>query len=201
MKLRSSVYGWKSVWMDIADELKGEFVDGTSVVTAKLPIEAKPWQVTMQMHSNALGKASETTVIAVPYLARDPFKFALRSSSTAEEMAKVLGLQDIVIGNSEFDKAFIIQGTNPQQVKEFFGNAQLRDKILSQKSINLSIVDHNHKHFGIKPPVGHNVLLFVEKGAINSFERLTSLHELMIQSLERLCHIEAASEDKPHYVL
>jgi hypothetical protein len=201
MKLRSSVYGWKSVWMDIADELKGEFVDGPSVVTAKLPIESKNWSVTMQMHANALGKTSETTVIAVPYVARDPFRFAIRSSSTVEEMAKVLGLQDIVIGNSEFDKAFIIQGTNQNQIKEFFGNAQLREKILSQKSVNLAIVDHHHKHFGITPPAGHNVLLFVEKGAINSFERLSSLHELMAHSLERLCQIEAASEDKPHYVI
>lgn len=201
MKLRSSVYGWKSVWMDIADELKGEFVDGTPVVKAKLPMAGKPWEVIMHMHSNALGKAGDTTVIAVPYVARDPFKFAIRNSNTVEEMAKVLGLQDIIIGNTEFDKAFIIQGNNPSLVKEFFGNAQLRERISQQKAVNLYVADHQHKHFNISPPKDHNVLVFHEKGAINSFERLTSLHELMTQVLERLCHVEAASEDKPQYAL
>ncbi len=200
MKLRSSVFGWKSVWMDLAEELKGEFIDGASLVTTKLPVLSKPWTVTLQMHSHSIGKGAETTVIAAPFVARDSFKFAIRNSNAVEEAAKILGLQDIVIGNSEFDKAYIIQGNKPDQVREFFANAQLRECILGQKSINLSIVD-NHKQFGIAPPKGVNVLTFIEHGAINSFERLTSLYELMAQSLARLCVIKVAHEEEPDYAI
>jgi hypothetical protein len=38
-------------------------------------------------------------------------------------------------------------------------------------------------------------LTFAEKGAINSFERLTSVLELMTRTIERLAHLEVATRD------
>jgi hypothetical protein len=148
------------------------------------------------MHSNPIGKSiAETTVIAVPYIPQHEFKLAIHNSSPIEEVAKIFGLQDIVIGESTFDKEFIVQGSNEQLLKELFADAPLRAAFLGQKSVNVSIVDHQHKLFGITPPRGVNVLTFAEKGAINSFERLTSVLELMTRTIERLAHLEVASRD------
>ena len=196
MKLRSSVFGWKSVWMDLADEMQGEFTDGTYVVSARLPLATRPWVAYMKMHSNPIGKSiAETTVIAIPYIPQHEFKLAIHNSSPIEEVAKIFGLQDIVIGEATFDKEFIVQGSNEQLLKELFADAPLRAAYLGQKSVNISIVDHQHKLFGITPPRGVNVLTFAEKGAINSFERLTSVLELMTRTIERLAHVEVASRD------
>jgi hypothetical protein len=196
MKLRSSVFGWKSVWMDLADEMQGEFTDGTYVVSARLPLATKPWVAYMKMHSNPIGKSiAETTVIAVPYIPEHEFKLAVHNSSPIEEVAKIFGLQDIAIGEPTFDKEFIIQGSNEQLLKELFADAPLRGLYLGQKSVNVSIVDHQHKLFGITPPRGVNVLTFAEKGAINSFERLTSVLELLTRTIERLAHLEVAARD------
>jgi hypothetical protein len=196
MKLRSSVFGWKSVWMDLADEMQGEFTDGTYVVSARVPLTAKPWVAYMKMHSNPIGKSiAETTVIAVPYIPQHEFKLAIHNSSPIEEVAKIFGLQDIVIGEPTFDKEFIVQGSNEQLLKELFADAPLRALFLGQKSVNVSIVDHQHKLFGITPPRGVNVLTFAEKGAINSFDRLTSVLELMTRTIERLAHLEVATSD------
>ena len=83
MKLRSSVFGWKSVWMDLAEELRGEFVDGTYLVSTRLPVHGRPWKISMQMHANPIGKGiAETTVIGLPYVAKGNFRFAIRNSST-----------------------------------------------------------------------------------------------------------------------
>ena len=116
-------------------------------------------------------------------------------------MAKIIGLQIVVNAHDDFDRNYIIQGNDHQLVKEFFGNAELRTQIQGQKTVNIAVVDRQNKHFGIAPPAGVHVLTFTEKGAINSFERLTSLYELMIESIERLCEIEAAAEHDPEYLI
>jgi len=198
MSLRSSVFGWKSVWMDFAEERRGEFVDGTNHVTVKVRIPSKPWTFSMRMLSNALGK-DETTIIATPYIARHPFKFAIRNSNSMEEFAKVLGLQDIVIGEPEFDKEYIIQGNNELLVKDFLADRGLRKAIQLQKAINLRIVDSRNNHFGITPPPHVDVLTFVEKGAINSFDRVTSLHDLFDGMLDRMAQLEFAAHQEPEY--
>jgi len=183
--------------MDLAEELQGEFVDGTYVVKTKLPVKDRPWTVTMTMHAHPIGKSiSETTVIALPYAPTDEFKFAVRNSSPIEEVAKLFGLKDILVGHAEFDRAFIIQGSNEALVKELFACSDVRSKVHAQKSVNLSIVDHQHKLFGMAPPKGVHVLTFAEKGAINSFDRLTSLMDLMVSIVDRLTHLEVAAHEK-----
>ena len=193
MKLRSSVFGWKSVWMDLADEMHGEFIEGTLLTQAKLPLATKPWTVHMKMHSHPIGKSiAETTVIALPYAPLHEFKMAVHNSSPIEEVAKVFGLQDVVIGDARFDKEFIVQGNSADLLRELFADANVREHMLGQKSLNLSIVDHQHKLFGINPPRGVNVLTFAEKGAINSFDRLNTIFEMMTVTIERLVHLEIA---------
>jgi hypothetical protein len=198
--LRSSVYGWKSVWMDLTDEMNGEFEDGTYAVKAKLPLAGTPLSLVLQMHTHPMGQAiSETTVLAVPFNFESEFLFAVHDSSAVEEVAKIMGLQDIVVGDAEFDKTYIIQGSDPRMVQQLFADSNLKARIRGQKSVNLSIADSRHKHFGITPPKGVGVLTFVEKGAVNSFERLTSLVELMTFTLERLQTLGVAAQDAPAY--
>jgi hypothetical protein len=199
--LRSSVYGWKSVWMDLTDEMNGEFEDGTYAVKAKLPLPGTPFSLAMQMHTHPMGQAiSETTVLAVPFNYFDnEFQFAVHNSSTVEEVAKILGLQDIVVGDADFDKTYIIQGSDPRTVQKLFSDSKFKMKIQEQKAVNLSIVDSRHKQFGITPPKGVGVLTFVEKGAVNSFERLTSLVELMALTLEHLQTFGVAAQEASAY--
>jgi hypothetical protein len=198
--LRSSVYGWKSVWMDLTDEMNGEFEDGTYAVKAKLPLAGTPLSLFMQMHTHPMGQAiSETTVLALPFNFENEFQFAVHNSSTVEEVAKILGLQDIVVGDADFDKTYIIQGSDPRLVQKLFSDSNFKMKIQEQKSCNLSIVDSRHKQFGITPPKGVGVLTFVEKGAVNSFERLTSLVELMALSHKHLQTLGVAAEAAPAY--
>jgi hypothetical protein len=200
MQLRSSIYGWKSVWMDLADERKGEFLDGGNVVTVRLPIADRPWKITFQMQAHPLGKSlTETTICAAPFVARHPFRFAIRNSRTIEELIKVLGMQDIIVGDEVFDKDYIIQGNHPEQVKEFFACPKLKEKIQSHNSMNLSIMDSRNNHFGISPPPHENVLAFVEKGTINSFSRISSLVDLMVGTLDRLHELSIAAPEEPSY--
>jgi hypothetical protein len=200
MKLRSSVFGWKSVWMDLAEEMNGEFTDSTYLTSAKLPLATKPWTVHMKMHAHPIGKSiAETTVIALPYAPLHELKLTVHNTSPIEEVAKIFGLHDITVGDPVFDKAFTVKGNNSVLLRELFADASLRELMLNQKSVNISIIDHQHKLFGIDPKPGLNVLAFAEKGAINSFDRLTSIFELLTAKIERLVHLEVAARESVAY--
>jgi hypothetical protein len=110
-------------------------------------------------------------------------------------------MQDIVIGDPEFDKDYIIQGNHPEHVIDFFNNTNVKDLIKQQSSINLSIMDSRNHQYGIAPPSHENVLLFVEKGTINSFDRNSSLFELMHHVMDHLHSLGVASFDQPGYVV
>ena len=138
MNLRSSVFGWKSVWMDLAEEMNGEFTESTYLTTAKLPLPTKPWTVQLKMHSHPIGKSiQETTVITLPYAPLQEFKLAVHNSSPIEEVAKIFGLQDVLVGDLVFDKAFIIQGNDSALLRELFADANLRRLILNQKYVQI----------------------------------------------------------------
>lgn len=199
MKLRSSVFGWKSVWMELADEAKGEFIDGPHVVTVRVPVPDKPWTITFKMHEHGIGKgAKQQTIVSVPYKAARDFGFAIRNKNWIEEAAKAFGLQDIVVGDEEFDPEYIIQGNDEKLVRSLFSSQPLKDQIVAQKAVRINV---NKDASQLAPfgnvPAGVHVLAFTEEGAINSFDRLTSIYKLLVATLDEMCRIGATSHTDP----
>jgi len=195
--LRSSVYGWKSVWLELADEVKGEFIDSTTA-PVKVRIPMAPWTVTMEMHETT-GK--KQTRILLPFKYKSDFAFAIHNRNWIEDAQKTFGLQDIIVGFADFDRDFIIQGSEERTVKTLFANEPLRDQITAQKEVRLGLYrDKNAlKQFGKVPP-GIHVLAFEENHAINSFERLVSLLELVRTTMAQLCELNIANQQDPDFV-
>lgn len=202
-KLRSSVFGWKSVWMDLAEETNGEFADGPTGVTCRVPLKETPWTLTIKMNEHSLPPAPKRqTIIAAPYRAQGNFSFALHNKTWYEEAAKPFGLQDIEIGVPDFDAEYIIQGSDPELVRQLLGSSTLRQMIQDQKHVRLAVYkDSAHlSQFG-SVPAGIHVLEFREDAEINSFERLAGLGELLSATLEQLCRIGVAAKANPGFVI
>ena len=199
MKLRSSVFGWKSVWMELADEHGGEFIDGKDT-TMRIPLKECPWTLTFRHHETGLSHPH--TSVAAPYKAARDFAFALHNKTWIEEAAKPFGLQDIVVGHHPFDSEFIIKGTDASLVRDLFDAVHLREKIMMQKAIRIAVHKDSHQltQYGTVP-AGVHVLSFHEHGAINSFERLSSICDLMRAVLHELCEIGAAHPKQPAFIV
>ena len=196
--LRSSVYGWKSVWMELAEEVKGEFIDSTTApVKVRLPMA--PWTVTMEMHES---KTKKQTRILLPFRYKTDFAFAIHNRNWVEDAQKAFGLQDIIVGFADFDRDFIIQGSEERTVKTLFANETLRDQITLQREVRLALYrDKNAlKQLGKIPP-GVHVLAFEEDHAINSFDRLISLLEMIRTTMAQLCELGIATQQDPDFVI
>lgn len=200
MKLRSSVFGWKSVWMELADEFGGEFTDG-NIVTMRIPVEQSPWTLTFKHQESGLSH-QQTTSVSAPYKSAKDFAFALHNKTWIEEAAKHFGLQDIVVGHEPFDTEFIIKGSDEELVRELFEAEHLRQHILLQKAVSLAI----HKEtadlskYG-SVPAGVHILSFHEQGAINSFDRLSGIYKMMSMLLHELCEIGIAHPKQPAFTV
>lgn len=197
MTLRSSVYGWKSVWMDFAEEKSGDFVEGQKEVTVRVPVANKPWAITFSMLDRKAPAPDETTA-QMAYKAKDDFSFAIHSKTWVAEAGKLFGMQDIEVGDAEFDRDYIIKGNDIQAVRTLFSSDDLRERIREQKSIRLVVLTSaaQLKEFG-NVPKGTHVLSFTENEAINSFERLNEIYELLVKIAEKLTHMGKAVEADP----
>ncbi|MBI2810186.1 MAG: hypothetical protein HYX67_05080 [Candidatus Melainabacteria bacterium] len=191
--LRSSVYGWKSVWMDLADEAKGEFLEDNNVARVRVPMT--PWTVTFEMHS----KGKNHSKILLPFETKSDFEFEIYNRSWVADAQKKFGLQDIIVGYEDFDRDFIIKGNDESKVKKLYSSETLREMIQLQKAVRLGIHTKGAlKQYG-QVPAGIHVLAFEEDDAINSFDRLISLLELMRASMTQLCEMGVASTAEPGF--
>jgi hypothetical protein len=84
-------------------------------------------------------------------------------------------------------------------VKKLFAAESLREMIQLQKAVRLSVVKNGAlKAFG-KVPAGVHILVFEEDEALNSFDRLVSLLELMRASMSQLCELGVATNKDPNF--
>src|SRR5262249_13531040 len=115
-------------------------------------------------------------------------------------LGKLLGMQDIEIGDPEFDEAFIIKSNNEPRVQQLFADTKLKALVRAQPEIRLDVKD-SEGWFGPKFPENVDELHFQVVGVIKDVERLKSLFELFAAFLEQLCKIGSAYKQEPGVTL
>ncbi|MBK9143962.1 MAG: hypothetical protein IPM23_15790 [Candidatus Melainabacteria bacterium] len=198
VKLHSKIYGWKYVWMEFSQEFKAEVEDPNpdsshTEMSLMVPIAETNWSLVYTMHPGGKGKGDFSTVEAC-YKPVGDFKFAIHPEGFIQGFQKLLGMQDIVIGHGDFDRAFIIKGNDESLVKELFDDAALRRLILDEPTIQLWADCDNTDSAPSRRALRDNcnILSARVKGAIDDFERLNNFYKLMNRTLSSLCRIQAA---------
>jgi hypothetical protein len=79
------------------------------------------------------------------------FRFTVYRKGFFSDLGKLLGMQDIEVGEPEFDEAFIIEGNDEERVRDLFANAKIRQMIQDQPQIQLEVKD-SEGWFGSKFP-------------------------------------------------
>jgi hypothetical protein len=67
------------------------------------------------------------------------FEFVLGPQDSIERILKVFGKQDVMIGNAEFDKKYMIQSSNPELVKRVLHPISINQGILKHKLSSISL--------------------------------------------------------------
>ena len=189
------------IWRQLSDEIGGEFVEGSFTKSSRVKVQIKEWVVTLDTFTVSTGNSSTTyTRMRAPYVNPDQFRFTIYRRSVFSILGKLLGMQDVSIGEAAFDEAFIIKANDEAKVRQLFQIAKLREMVASQPRIHLTVKD-DEGWFGAEFPEGVDELCFQVGGVLKDIDQLKSLYLLFALTLSSLCHLGSAYEDDPNVEL
>jgi hypothetical protein len=186
------------VWRQLSQEIGAEFVEGGFWASAGSKVQAHvgPWIVTLDIGRSDEDGKTPVTRMRSPYINPEGFRFSIHRKSVFSDMGKLLGMQDIEVGDPEFDEAFIIKGNDEGKVCGLFANPKIRQMIQDQPKIRLDVKD-SEGWFGPKFPEDVDELHFEVLGVIKVVERLKALFDLFATVLDQLCRIGSAYRQEP----
>ncbi|KAB3526332.1 DUF3137 domain-containing protein [Alkaliphilus serpentinus] len=184
------------VWKQFADEIGGEFLEGSIFKPSMVQVAFRGWNITLDTYTVSHGKSSTTyTRIRAPFVSTQGFHFKIYKKGLFSDLGKMLGMQDIITGNEDFDENYIIKGNNEELVKGLFSSVEIRTLIEEQPKMTLEIKDS--EGFFKKTPEGVDLLHFQEVGVIKDIERLKRLFMMFSIVISELVDIGAATYEDP----
>jgi hypothetical protein len=182
------------IWRQLASELDAKYVEATFWEHSKIQASHAGWLLTLDEH----GKFHHTRMRA-PFLNPGGFRFTVYRKGIFTELGKHLGMQDVEVGHPDFDRDFVIKGTDETKLRQIFGNARIRELIAAQPRVHFEVKDaggfFERDFFAEKPPEDLDVLEFsVEnRPASKDKERLRLLFDLFAETLDELCRMGTAT--------
>ena len=191
----------EEIWRQLCAETGAEFSKGAWTKKDKVTATHAEWTITLDTFAVSTGKSVVVfTRMRAPYINPDRFRFTIYRRGFFSDIGKSFGMQDVVVGHEEFDQNFIIQGTDEVRLRALFDNPRLRELIAAQPKIHLTVKDHEG-YFGPDFPPDTDELYFVVGGILKDIGRLKALFEVFAETLDQLCHIGSAYENKPQVTL
>ena len=160
----------RDVWTLVANELGAEFTRGGIFRADKLIYSWGDYRITLDTYTTG-GENSQTyTRMRAACRVPGSFQCKVYREGLFSLFGKMLGMQDIEIGDRWFDEVFVVKGNDPESVRMLLSDPQLRSLISIQPRIELSISS------GIE---------FEGHGVIKDPDLLVRLFELFIHLLIR----------------
>jgi len=187
----------EEIWQQLSEEIGAEYTRDGFLKSGKVEARVKEWTITLDTYTVSTGKSSVTyTRMRAPYFNADNFRFTLYRRGFFSDIAKFFGMQDISIGDPEFDADFIIKSNNQWKIVELLANHKIRDMVRAQPTFYLTVKD-DEGWFKKSFPEGVDELYFQVLGVITDIARLKALYELFAALLDQLCYIGSAYEKDP----
>jgi hypothetical protein len=197
-QLYKSLFGkkYQAVWKQFAKDHNGTFILANDGNNDGVIIFYQDFKIIFDSYTHIIvvGSSSteiEFTRVKVELSLADNLKFKLLRKGFVDSIGKLFGAQDIVIGDREFDKAFLIKGNNDFKIQQLFSNTSIRKLVLSQKDIRLEMMD-TIGVFDEKIQDGNSLLYFISEDRIKNIEQLNSLYRLFSELLNQLLRISSA---------
>lgn len=191
----------EEVWRLLCAQTGASYVAGGFWKGDKVQATHGEWTLTLDTYAVSTGKTTIVyTRLRAPYVNPGRFRFTIYRRGLFSEIAKWLGMQDVEVGHKDFDRDFIIKGTDRTKLRALFDNPNLRELIAAQPQIHLTVKD-DEGFLGADFPPDTDELCFHVCGIIKDVERLKLLFDLFAETLDQLCRIGSAYEEAPRIKL
>lgn len=194
MKFHSNMFGWDYIWRNFADSKGGEVITTTNdqIALMHIPVAGTDAHITIAPHSLKGKQHGQGTSAILHYSPSEHFVFAIRIEKGLDQIGKAVGLQDIQLGDQDFDHRFLIQGTDEAKVQNLFADMKLRDLILENGIAEMRLLtnaaDLPAEH---RVPSGKHAVVCCHNHTIDKFEQLEALFDIMTLVVHRLSSMPA----------
>ncbi len=191
----------EEVWSQIAREYGGHYEDGGFFGKDCVRVQCGEWEILLDTYTRNSGKHSHTyTRIRAPFINKDGLYFQIYRSGLFSPLGKMLGIQDIEIGQPAFDEAYVIKGNNEVKLRQFFAHRPLQVCLANLADVDLEIHD-DEGWLGTSFPDGVDMLYCSRRGLVTNLDELRALFNLFSAALDRLVAMDSAYEDDPGLTL
>ena len=128
----------EEIWRQLSAEVGAMYVQGGFWKRDQVRASHGDWTMTLDTQFSAGNKADYTRLRA-PFVNVDGFRFTIYRRGMFSDIAKAFGMQDVEVGHADFDRNFIIQGTDESKLRALFDNSRLRALIAAQPAIQFTM--------------------------------------------------------------
>lgn len=158
------------IWKIIADQLTAK--ENNLDYTAQFLTQKHCVILDIDIHPDR-GEENEKPVTCFSAKLPDEtnFRFKIEKQGLKQEIGKIFGMQDVIIGHPVFDKKFLIQSNAEEKVKELFSNSEVTEILLKHPVIDFKI---RERKIGANKEI---VLGLYLEGGITEPEKLKDLFQ------------------------
>jgi sensor c-di-GMP phosphodiesterase-like protein len=99
-----------------------DFVERVVAIVDEYHVD--PQTVMLELTETTLVDEGDRATETVTRLREEGFRFAIYRKGFFSDLGKLMGMQDIEVGDPEFDEAFIIKGNDESKVVRFFSGVR-----------------------------------------------------------------------------
>jgi hypothetical protein len=111
------------------------------------------------------------------------FRFALSPEGLFSRIGKLLGMEDIEIGDSEFDGAFVVKSNQPERVRELLADGELRRLLYEQPDFEMLVRDTD-RFAGPNFTRPLDELICETRGVVRELKVLHDIYDLCARAME-----------------
>ena len=180
------------IWQQFANEHQGAY---TSISNDKVEFPYKGFTITFDAYTYYanVGNSSrdhDFTRGLVEFISPDSFKLQITQQGVFENIGKFFGAQDILIGDKQFDKKFIVKSNDEVKALLTLSNNSIIKTLQDVDTIRLDITD-GEGLWSEKPKEGNFMLYYVLDSKINHIDQLNKLYSLFTDTLDTLTKLKS----------
>jgi hypothetical protein len=185
----------EEAWKRLCTDMRADFVDGGFWKGVKVELRVDDaWTITLDVFSVVRGKhRKKYTRLRVPFVSLDDFRFLIYRKGLFTDLGKMMGVQDVQVGDPELDEEFVIQGNNEAKLKALFASPNIQELLHYQPEVRFEVRD-NLGRFWETLPESVDLLYFQVEGVVTDLDQLKGLLFLFIETLQELYKLGTVSK-------
>lgn len=185
----------KTVWTEFAREVGGVYESGGLLKSSVLKCRHQNWEIEISVHSSDEDTPAKTRITAL-FSNPTRFSFTIYRNNIFSRIGKFFGSQDILTGDPQFDKDFIVKGNQEKLLAALLADDEIKSLMYKIPRVSFRI-EKNAGWSTKKFPKGFELLVMEREKVIMKKTSFLLFFQLFIRVLDGLVEIGVSSEDGP----